>query len=72
MGVRGFISIGWDVRTRNRIHGGVGRSGCQTLVYIAGNKSTNRGRGKPDINVLAYEKMLVASGQIEKPEPPPV
>ena len=35
------------------------------------NKSTNRGRGKPDLNVRAYETMLIATGQMEKPEPPP-
>jgi hypothetical protein len=35
------------------------------------NKSTNRGRGKPDLNVRAYETMLIATGQMEKPEQPP-
>jgi len=35
------------------------------------NKSTNRGKGKPDMNVRAYETMLIATGQMEKPEPPP-
>jgi hypothetical protein len=35
------------------------------------NKSTNRGRGKPDLNVRAYETMLIATGQMEKPEEPP-
>lgn len=35
------------------------------------NKSTNRGRGKPDLNVRAYETMLMATGQMEKPAPEP-
>jgi hypothetical protein len=35
------------------------------------NKSTNRGKGKPDMNVRAYETMLIATGQMEKPEPEP-
>ena len=35
------------------------------------NKSKNRGKGKPDMNVRAYETMLIATGQMEKPEPPP-
>lgn len=35
------------------------------------NKSSNRGRGKPDLNVRAYETMLIATGQMEKPEPQP-
>jgi hypothetical protein len=34
------------------------------------NKSTNRGRGKPDLNVRAYETMLIATGQKPKPEEP--
>jgi hypothetical protein len=35
------------------------------------NKSSNRGRGKPDLNVRAYETMLIATGQMEKPAAPP-
>lgn len=35
------------------------------------NRSTNRGKGKPDMNVRAYETMLIATGQMEKPGPPP-
>jgi hypothetical protein len=35
------------------------------------NKSTNRGKGKPDMNVRAYETMLIATGQMEKPAPEP-
>ena len=35
------------------------------------NKSSNRGRGKPDLNVRAYETMLIATGQMEKPKEPP-
>lgn len=31
------------------------------------NRSTNRGKGKPDMNVRAYETMLIATGQMEKP-----
>lgn len=34
------------------------------------NRSSNRGKGKPDMNVRAYETMLIATGQMEKPEPP--
>ncbi len=34
------------------------------------NKSTNRGKGNPDMNVLAYETMLAATGQKPKTEPP--
>jgi hypothetical protein len=35
------------------------------------NRSSNRGKGKPDMNVRAYETMLIATGQMQKPEPPP-
>jgi hypothetical protein len=30
------------------------------------NRSSNRGRGKPDLNVRAFETMLIATGQMEK------
>ena len=42
---------------------------CRTLKTMP-NKSSNRGRGKPDLNVRAYETMLIATGQMEKPEEP--
>ena len=35
-----------------------------------GNRSTNRGSGHKDMNVLAYETMLQATGQKPKPEVP--
>ena len=34
-----------------------------------GNETGNRGKGKPDANQLAYNTVLIATGQIEKPEP---
>jgi len=34
------------------------------------NRSSNRGKGKPDMNVRAYETMLIATGQMEKPVEP--
>jgi hypothetical protein len=36
-----------------------------------GNKTGNRGSGNKDLNVRAFETMLIATGQMEKPEPPP-
>ena len=38
----------------------------RTLVDVP-NKFTNRGKGKPDMNVRAYATMLIAAGQMEKP-----
>ena len=38
--------------------------------YQMPNKSGNRGKGKPDLNVRAFETMLIATGQMGKPEPP--
>jgi hypothetical protein len=35
------------------------------------NKSGNRGRGKPDMNILAWEAIQQATGQMPKPEEPP-
>lgn len=35
-----------------------------------GNRSTNRGTGTKDINQIAYETMLQATGQKTKPEVP--
>ncbi len=32
------------------------------------NKTTNRGKGKPDVNMLAYNVVQQATGQAEKPE----
>jgi hypothetical protein len=37
----------------------------------AGNKTGNRGKGKPDLNVRAYETMPIATGQVERPTPEP-
>jgi hypothetical protein len=34
------------------------------------NRSSNRGKGKPDLNVRAFETMLIATGQMEKPVAP--
>jgi hypothetical protein len=34
------------------------------------NKSSNRGKGNKDTNVRAFETMLIATGQMPKPEPP--
>ena len=38
---------------------------------VPGNRSDKRGKGKPDLNVRAYETMLIATGQTEKPAPEP-
>jgi hypothetical protein len=35
------------------------------------NRSSNRGKGTPDTNVLAYNIVLQATEQIEKPEQKP-
>lgn len=35
------------------------------------NRSRNRGRGNKDMNVLAWEAIQQATGQMPKPEPPP-
>lgn len=32
------------------------------------NRSSNRGKGKPDANVLAFDIVQQATGQVEKPE----
>jgi hypothetical protein len=37
----------------------------------SGNKSENRGKGRPDLNVLAFSIVQQATGQAPKPEPPP-
>lgn len=40
---------------------------------VPGNRSANRGKGPGggrDLNVTAYETMLIATGQMEKPAPP--
>jgi hypothetical protein len=34
------------------------------------NRSKNRGRGNKDFNVLAYETVLMATGQMDKPVVP--
>jgi hypothetical protein len=34
------------------------------------NRSSSRGKGKPDLNVRAFETVLMATGQMEKPEVP--
>ncbi len=34
------------------------------------NRSSNRGKGKPDVNQLAYNIVQQATGQVEKPKPP--
>jgi hypothetical protein len=36
----------------------------------SGNKTANRGKGHKDANVLAYEIVQQATGQMPKPEPP--
>lgn len=41
---------------------------------VPGNRSANRGKGPGggrDLNVTAYETMLIATGQMEKPKPEP-
>jgi len=35
------------------------------------NRSSNRGKGRPDINEIAFSVVQQATGQIPKPEPPP-
>lgn len=35
------------------------------------NRSSSRGKGKPDLNVRAWETVQIATGQMEKPEPEP-
>ena len=35
------------------------------------NRSGNRGRGNKDMNVLAWEAVQIATGQMPKPEPEP-
>ncbi len=35
------------------------------------NRSSNRGRGHKDINILAWEAVQQATGQMPKPERPP-
>ena len=35
------------------------------------NRSSNRGKGRPDMNEIAYNIVQQATGQIPKPEPPP-
>lgn len=35
------------------------------------DRSDNRAEGRPDLNVKAYETLLTATGQIEKPTPEP-
>jgi hypothetical protein len=37
----------------------------------SGNKTANRGNGRPDINQLAYMVVQQATGQAPKQEPPP-
>jgi len=37
----------------------------------AGNKTGNRGKGRPDPNELAFSVVQQATGQTPKPEPPP-
>jgi hypothetical protein len=34
------------------------------------NRSSNRGRGNKDFNVLAWETVQIATGQMPKPEEP--
>ncbi len=34
-----------------------------------GNETDRRGKGKPDVNVLAFNIVQQATGQVEKPEP---
>lgn len=34
------------------------------------NRSSNRGKGKLDVNQMAHQTILIATGQIEKPKPP--
>ncbi len=35
------------------------------------NRSSSRGKGRPDVNELAFSIVQQATGQIPKPEPPP-
>lgn len=35
-----------------------------------GNKTGNRGKGHLDINQMAYNTIMQATGQMEKPKPP--
>ncbi|MDQ2712385.1 MAG: hypothetical protein M3Y24_09195 [Acidobacteriota bacterium] len=34
---------------------------------VVGNRTGNRGKGKPDVNELAFNIVQQATGQIEKP-----
>ena len=41
------------------------------MAKTKGNQTRKRGSGPPDLNVRAYETMLIATGQMEKPTPEP-
>lgn len=35
---------------------------------LMANKTSNRGKGRPDVNQLAHQAILIATGQMEKPK----
>jgi hypothetical protein len=43
----------------------------QSSKKIVGNRSSNRGNGRPDLNQMAFRVVQQATGQIPKDEPPP-